>query len=259
MRLDLISRYRSKFGKAARKKLSSIEESILMNQVRKKIELEEARKNILDTEEFEKKKSEQDLWGRLKFSIDYITKHEPWVTASMLEESNTDDQRCILFGRKEKKEISQEVPVTKSDPSRNQEENDLKLFINTDRKKEETGNIALVESDIDDIDEKKENVEGVENSENVEFGKSDSEFEFGRKEEEKEDKDITHASSENQETSLEDPNLVSVSSRKIKISDMHSVYSRETVASSPLRRKDPVTAISEMRYCESFPRGGGGL
>ena len=42
-----------------------------------------------------------------------------------------------------------------------------------------------------------------------------------------------------------------------KIAKMHSVHSRGRVASSPSRRKDTVTAISKMRYCERSPGGGG--
>ena len=134
IRLEIMRRKKTKYGKAGNSKLTRIEESILIRETRRKSELEEVRQNInmmtgikhrKKTEKGQEpkipegrkivpegrketvnplKKSEQEeqelerQWYRLRTCLQYIETHEPRISANRLENSSLVEQEVMLHG-----------------------------------------------------------------------------------------------------------------------------------------------------------------
>ena len=171
LRTEIEDRKRAKFGKAVRRKLSELEISILTNQIKKKIEIEEVRRNLEKRQKtrsklsLEEEKILEEEWRKIEESLSSIISLERWVTARMLEESTLEEKRCIIFTGNEFNDTMQ------------QDRRTYKYKYNHIEDKPEVGaededfKEDFVESDIDAI------------SERVMFDKNEVklEFEFGRK------------------------------------------------------------------------------
>ena len=118
LRAEIEERRRAKFGKAGRRKLTSLEETILANQTKKKIELEEIGRNF---ERRQKKRTKLSLkdemmleaeWTNLNENLNTIICLERWVTAKVMEESSLEEKRCMIFGSEAENKTRDARPAT---------------------------------------------------------------------------------------------------------------------------------------------------